>query len=225
MTYTLTRSKRKTVALHICDGKIEVRAPLRMPKYAIDEFVASKERWIKKHLTRSQQQVRNRDNFCLNYGDRIQILDESFVITENNEWLCSSPLGQNNEIYMKSGMTPEQIKVACIDLCKLIATGHLIFRTEELAKKMSVSPNSIKISNAKSRWGSCSANKDISYSWRLIMADEDAVDYVIVHELAHLLEMNHSQRFWTIVESVTPDYKDCKKRLKELQIKLANENW
>jgi len=135
MTYTLTRSKRKTVALHICDGNIEVRAPLRMPKYAIDEFVTSKEKWIKKHLTRTQQQAHNRENFCLSYGDRIKILNESFVITENNEWLCSSPLGQNNEIYLKSGMTSEQIKAACIDLCRLIATGHLIFRTEELAKK------------------------------------------------------------------------------------------
>jgi len=196
-----------------------------MSKHSIDEFVASKEKWIKKHLAKSQQQLQNRENFKLNYGDKIQILNESLVITENNEWSSSSPLGHENEIFMKSGMTPEQIKNECIDLCKTIATGHLMFRTEEIAKKMSVTPNSVRINNAKSRWGSCSADKNISYSWRLIMADEEAVDYVIVHELAHIIEMNHSPRFWTIVGSVIPNYKDCKKRLKELQIKLSNENW
>jgi len=196
-----------------------------MSRHLIDEFVASKEKWVKKHLAKSQQQLQNREYFKLNYGDNIQILNESLVITENNEWSCSSPLGHEGEIFMKSGMTPEQIKNECIDLCKTIATGHLMLRTEEIAKKMSVTPNSVKINNAKSRWGSCSADKNISYSWRLIMADEVAVDYVIVHELAHIIEMNHSPRFWEIVESVIPYYKDCRKRLKELQIKLSNENW
>ena len=116
MTYTIKRSKRKTVALYVSDGCVEVRAPLLMSRHLIDEFVASKEKWVKKHLAKSQQQLQNREYFKLNYGDNIQILNESLVITENNEWSCSSPLGHEGEIFMKSGMTPEQIKNECIDL-------------------------------------------------------------------------------------------------------------
>ncbi|MDR2568929.1 MAG: M48 family metallopeptidase, partial [Oscillospiraceae bacterium] len=74
-------------------------------------------------------------------------------------------------------------------------------------------------------WGSCSAKKSLNFSWRLIMADEDVIDYVVVHELAHLIEMNHSVRFWAVVERVLPDYRERQKWLRELQRKLNVEDW
>jgi len=90
---------------------------------------------------------------------------------------------------------------------------------------MGVSPAAVKINGAKTRWGSCSAKKSLNFSWRLIMADDAAIDYVVVHELAHMFEMNHSERFWAIVAGVLPDYKERRKRLKELQRRLNAENW
>ncbi|MCL2820659.1 MAG: M48 family metallopeptidase [Oscillospiraceae bacterium] len=236
MTYTLTRSKRKTVALHISDGEIEVRAPLRMPVYAIDEFIASKETWINKHLKRSGEQLINRESFSLNYGDTVYILNTPYTITQERE---TSPLshpaprqknhppvfGPNNEFYIPAGLNPEKIKKACIDVYRKTASYLLIPRTKELAGRMSVFPGNIKITSAKTRWGSCSPEKNISFSWRLLMADEDTVDYVIIHELAHIIEMNHSQSFWNIVAKYCPDYKAGKKKLKALQNKLANEDW
>ena len=222
ISYTLIRSKRRTVALHVSNGSVEVRAPLRMSQKDIDDFVFSREKWINKHLEPSKQRARNRENFSLNYGDTVFFLNEPFVIIEKDGMFC--PIG-DEVIYIPSGMTPEQIKHICVEQYRLIALGHLIPRTQELATQMSVMPNDIWVGNAKSRWGSCSADKRIRYSWRLIMADEDIVDYVIVHELAHLIEMNHSKRFWAIVERYLPDYKDRRKRLRELQVRLANENW
>ena len=228
MTYTLTRSKRKTVAIHICDGFVEVRAPLGMPQRTIDEFIALKENWIKKHLTRSSQQLVNRDNFSLNYGDVVYILSTPYIITGSNTKRKKSDLpafGPNNEFYIPSGLNHDKIKKACIDTYRKTASLLLIPQTLKLADKLQVTPGEIKVTGAKSRWGSCSANKNISYSWRLLMADEDAVDYVIFHELAHIIEMNHSKKFWEIIERYVPDYKECKKRLKALQNKLSNENW
>jgi len=103
--------------------------------------------------------------------------------------------------------------------------AHIANRVAAYAAQMNVTPAVIKIKNAMKRWGSCSSKKSLNFSWRLIMADDSIIDYVVVHELAHLLEMNHSARFWAVVDGVLPDYPARKLKLKELQKKLANEDW
>ena len=94
-----------------------------------------------------------------------------------------------------------------------------------MALVMGVAPTGIKITGAKTRWGSCSSKNSINFSWRLVMADDEIIDYVIVHELAHIKELNHSPRFWAVVEGTLPDYKSRRSRLKLLQKKLAAEDW
>ena len=91
--------------------------------------------------------------------------------------------------------------------------------------KKKVSPAAVKINEAKGRWGSCSSKKSLNFSWRLMMAGESVIDYVVVHELAHLKEMNHSPRFWAEVGRVLPDYPGRRAKLKELQKLLSVEDW
>ena len=86
-------------------------------------------------------------------------------------------------------------------------------------------PSAVKINGAKTRWGSCSSKKSINFSWRLIKADDDVIDYVVVHELSHITEMNHSPNFWAIVENILLDYRERKVKLKRLQKRLSMENW
>ena len=81
------------------------------------------------------------------------------------------------------------------------------------AKQMGVAPARITITGARTRWGSCSGKGNLNFSWRLMLAGEREIDYVVVHELAHLREMNHSPRFWAVVEAVLPDYRERKKAL------------
>ena len=97
--------------------------------------------------------------------------------------------------------------------------AELVFnhKCREYAKIMDVEFRSIKINSAKTRWGSCNIKGDINFTYRLIFAPEPLIDYVIVHELAHLREMNHSNRFWEIVKSVMPDCMDRRKLLREYQ--------
>jgi len=220
--FTLIRSKRKTIAIHIYDGTVEVRAPMRVPKYEIDKFVASKEKWINKNLNRSRQQTSNKENFNLDYGDIVYILGEPRIITARESKLPGLDEGR---FYIPTGKTPEQIKKFCVKTYRVIAEQYLASRVNIFADQLSVKPGNIKINGAKTRWGSCSVNKNINFSWRLIMADEDTIDYVVVHELAHLIEMNHSKKFWSIVESIIPNYKSCRQQLKKLQLRLNNENW
>ncbi|MCC8128053.1 MAG: M48 family metallopeptidase [Clostridiales bacterium] len=88
-------------------------------------------------------------------------------------------------------------------------------KTALYAALMHVSYGRISIRDQKTRWGSCTAVGNLNYNWRLILAPEEVQDYVVVHELAHRLEMNHSPRFWAVVETVLPDYRLRRKWLKE----------
>ena len=83
----------------------------------------------------------------------------------------------------------------------------------------------VRITSAKTRWGSGSAKGGLNFSWRLLCAPPEAMDYVVVHELAHLIEFNHSSRFWAIVEGILPDYKARRQSLKEVQESLLRQGW
>ena len=88
-------------------------------------------------------------------------------------------------------------------------------KAEEFAKRLHVSFQDIRIKDQKSRWGSCSSKRNMNFNWRLLMAPEPVCDYVIIHELCHLIHMNHSADFWNLVESICPDYRQYKKWLRE----------
>ena len=222
MDYVLSRSKRKTAAIYVRNNGVEVRAPLKMPKRDIDRFVASKEKWITNKLAVLQKRIAQREAFSLTYGDTVFYRGKKRIISDRN----GNQIGfDGSSFYMPPGLTHEQIKAACVQIYRMLANCDLTEKTLVYAKQMHVLPSSIRINNAKTRWGSCSAKKNINFSWRLIMADDDVIDYVIVHELAHLAELNHSAKFWAIVESVFPDYKERKTRLKTLQERLSTETW
>ena len=94
------------------------------------------------------------------------------------------------------------------------AKRRLREKTDLLSKIVGVSPKSVSVKNYKSRWGACSSNGKLTYNWRIILAPHRIVDYVVVHELCHLLEHNHSPRYWKHVEHHVPDWRDCRDWLK-----------
>mgnify|MGYP000873552628 CR=1 FL=1 len=222
MNYKLTRSKRKTVAIYIRDGGVDVRAPLAMTKQEIDNFVASKEKWITDKLIKSREQLNRRGEFALTYGSTILYRGKGYPIAAKSGSRAGFDAAA---FYMPPDLSPEQIKSACVQIYMMLAKCDMPAITLNLAKKMGAMPSDIKINSAKKRWGSCSSRKSINFSWYLIMADDALIEYVVVHELAHLHEMNHSARFWKIVENVLPDYKERQERLFELQKRLAGEDW
>ncbi|MCL2425792.1 MAG: M48 family metallopeptidase [Oscillospiraceae bacterium] len=220
--YTLIQSRRKTIALYIIDGTVEVRAPYVASKREIDKFVKSKEKWIKDKLSKSIEQVERRDSFNIDYGARI--------LYRGKEYPVSARVGKyagfdDGQFYMPPSLSTEQVKSACVQIYRMLAKNVLIEKVQDFTKLMPVMPTAVKINSAKTRWGSCSTKKSLNFSWRLIMADDDVIDYVVVHELAHIIEMNHSKRFWAVVEAVLPDYRERQKRLKQLQHRLSGEDW
>lgn len=88
-------------------------------------------------------------------------------------------------------------------------------KAEEYAESLSVHFKDIRIKDQKSRWGSCSSKGNLNFNWRIIMAPEPVCDYVVIHELCHLVFMDHSANFWNLVERICPDYRQYKKWLKD----------
>lgn len=105
------------------------------------------------------------------------------------------------------------------------AETHIPERVAHFAQIMGVTVKKVSINGAKTRWGSCSTTGRLNFSWRLMMASDAAIDYVVVHELAHLKQMNHSPQFWALVAQVLPDYQQQKAQLKALSKRIQLEGW
>jgi len=220
--YTLTRSKRKTIALHIRDGQLEVRAPHYAPKHEIERFIALKANWIADKLRQSSTQLAQREAFTLNYGDNILYRGKLYPIEARN----GNKIGfDSNCFYMPPNLQPSEIKAACVKIYRMLAKQYMPERVRTIAANMGVVPSRVSINSARTRWGSCSSKKSLNFSWLLMMADDTVIDYVIVHELAHITQMNHSAKFWAIVAAVMPDYNIQRAALKQLQQRLRTENW
>lgn len=200
---------------------LEVRAPIVYPKSKIEKFIKLKEKWILENISHSRSISQIRAKFSINYGDTILLLGREYK-------LIKSEKGQTGFIdcfYIPPNLSPPQIKAECIKIYRLLAKQHFNKRVNYFSLQMGVAPLSVKVNGARTRWGSCSYKKNINFTWFLIMAPEDTIDYVIVHEMAHLTEMNHSPKFWAIVENILPDYQKRRDALKVLQKRLNTENW
>jgi predicted metal-dependent hydrolase len=131
-------------------------------------------------------------------------------VNKNTDWIEKQVSRQEESI-----LDPEKI-----DEYKKEARAYIVPTVEKYALKFGFHYNKIRITSATTRWGSCSSKKNLNFSYRLILAPKEAVDYVIVHELCHLRQMNHSKKFWNEVANIMPDYKIHEKWLKQHGYKL-----
>ena len=212
------RSRRRTIGLQISsDGRLIVRAPLRTSLKEIQSFIANKEDWI--ILTQIKLKERASAAKPHNYsdGELFPFLghDYPLKITDNGK----SQLLFNNAFYLPRLLWPEA-KKQFRDWYRKQALSIISIRVELFAEKHSLRYGLVRISNARRRWGSCNIKGNLNFSWRLMMAPVVVIDYVVVHELAHLLVRNHSPRFWKKVEEMMPEYKIYRRWLRDNEKKL-----
>ena len=132
------------------------------------------------------------------------------ILQKHSAWIAKHVEMQKKKAQRFADLTPDRIKNL-----KREAKRYFTEKTEHYAKIMGISYGRISITSAQKRFGSCSSEGNICYSYRLMLYPEEAREYVIVHELAHRKEMNHSPRFYSIVAAVMPDYKYRKRLLKQ----------
>jgi len=220
--YSLIRSSRKTIGIYIReDGSVEVRAPIRATQAAIDAFVESKADWIARHSRERAERSEQKKDFSLTFGDTVLYRGRSCMIVPCEGNTASYADGE----FRIPADVSDDIAAIIVKLYKILAKNHITSRVLYYAELMGCEVTAVKINSAKGRWGSCSGKNSLNFSWRTVLASDDAIDYVVVHELAHTIEHNHSRRFWNIVEKTLPDYRRREAEFKALSDRLARENW
>ncbi len=221
--YSITRSKRKTAAIYVHDdGSIEVRCPKNFPAGEIEKFVAQNMGSLEKKAAQKKDAARRKESFCVKPGDKLLFLGSEYPL----EAVAQRKAGFDGErFFVPTEIPAGDIKGLIVKIYKNLAEKTLAEKSAVYAQKMQLAPLKVRINAAKTRWGSCSGKNSINFSWRLILANDRCVDYVVVHELAHIAEHNHSDRFWALVGKHIPDYKEQHKSLRALQTKLSSENW
>ena len=220
--YTIKRSKRKTISISIsADGKVTISCPLRTSDEAIKRLVEEKRAWIIKKLSDINNRPKQQEHSFKN-GECFMLFGQKFllrVVPTDHSAIANTvrllEAEQIIEVYCtpdahNSGVRESLLKWYVAQLDCVINK-----RFEYFSKLLQVSPKKVYLKELRSCWGSCSSKGSISINWRLIMAPPQILDYVIVHELCHMKEMNHSERFWRLVSSVYPDYKQARAWLKK----------
>ena len=156
-------------------------------------------------------------------GDTVPYLgqDLELVKRENHSGVGSVTL-EGNMLAVSPGLFKNGIlELALEQWYRTEAAKMINERADKLSSQMGISYRRIVIRGQKTRWGSCSHKKNLSFNWKLIMAPEPVIDYVIIHELTHLKEMNHSKRFWELVAQYCPRWREYKKWLKQHEADLT----
>lgn len=207
----IVRSNRRSVSLVITkEASLEVRAPFNVPLEIIQGFINKKRSWIE----RNKESVRKLRASVVTK----QFVDgEEFLYEGSNYQLQSSvceAISISDVLHFPKKFLPEA-KLHLIAWYKIQASKKIIERVNHYANNTGLKYKAIKLTNAKRSWGSCSHKGSLNINWRLVMAPPAILDYIIVHELVHLVEKNHSKQFWDRVQAILPNYEEQERWLKQ----------
>ena len=223
--YTLkkSRKRRKTISLQISDkSELVITAPHFTPISEINRFVQEKQNWIDKAIQKHKEAlIKNKAKEYVN-GEYFYYLGEAYPLEVFFEPLENEGvLLWNNNFYLNAQENKDLRKHYFVLWYKKKARKYISERVDFFSRMLKLQPGSLRITSAESRWGSCSEDNNLAFSFRLIMARPEVIDYVVVHELMHIKEKNHSAGFWRLVESVMPQYKLLRRWLKDNNSKFV----
>ncbi len=211
MPYSIRRSSRtKKIKLVVrTDGKVELVMPKLVPLFIGKAFAKLHEDWIKKQHKKAKNklpEIPSEDGAFLpflgqNYRLEIQKDTKNKIKVVNEKIIVQ---------YKKKADIKKNIEHFYREKAREICTERALY----FAKKIGLKFKAIRIKNQKTRWGSCSSQGNLNFNWKIIKEEMKIIDYLVIHEICHLQEMNHSKRFWKLVENLDPDYKIHAKYLK-----------
>ena len=213
------RSRRKTSALHIIGNELQIRVPNKVRDKKIVEILETKERWIRNKAIQLQNQPITKEREYISgeffplFGKylKLKVLEGGKVGTQLIDDILmttvrSSEIGNLRRSRIKTYIEKWYVKEAYKNL------EDKVIRYSEIIR---VTPKEMKVRNYKTRWGSCDQKGRLTFNFHLIKAPHPIVDYVVIHELCHMIQPNHSKFFWDEVEKFDPSFKNHKKWLRD----------
>lgn len=207
VAYTIKRSKRKTISILVeRDGSVTIRAPKEMAELELEKAVKTKEYLIYKHLAEWEQlnaskiereYVNGQSFMYLGRNYRLRIVEDQDV-----------PLKLRNGFFLLKKEERKNAEKHFINFYKEKGLPRIELIVKSYKGKMGVDPNQTKVMELQNRWGSCSSKKNLNFHWKCLMAPVRTLEYIVVHEMAHLVHMNHSPEFWNEIDKVFPDYQE-----------------
>lgn len=208
LTYQLKRSARRSIGLKIGREGLTVTIPTRLSLAEADRVIQQKIDWIRAKLAEMQTQPAGIP--LLANGANIFWLGEGRILQTGSG---RSRL-EGEILHLAVPDNPEKITLVLARYYQRAARPYFAERVQIWGERMGLTPRKLALSSARGRWGSCTASGGIRLNWRLMQTPPEVIDYVVIHELAHLAELNHSPRFWTIVATYCPHWKTQRNWLK-----------
>lgn len=220
IAYTVNKTRVKNFHITIENGEVVIKAPWYVTSSQIQQVVEGKRQWIMQKLQEYQSSPKKAKDYA--DGERFQILGESYFLNIYYKDINNAILNvENGKIviilplrYADNDNT-EQIKKMIDKMYYMIAEKEVELAMEKTRKMVGLAPEEYRIKKTKSVWGSCSTTRKITINQNLMMYSRKAIEYVVLHEVCHLKHMNHSKKFWAMVQKYMPDYKIAEKELKQ----------
>ena len=208
----ILRSRRKTLAIEVhLDGNVLVRAPLRTSQKRIDALLKGKQTWIDQKLAQVSARIKTPIHH-FSPGELFPYLGKWYPLELVDR---SLPALELETSFLLSRSEEPKARQVFTDWYRKEASRIFTDCLRQWSQRTGLIPSRLSLSSARTRWGSCGPSGSINLTWRLVMAPLPAIDYVIVHELAHLVIKNHSRSFWSEVEKHLPVYRVARCWLKE----------
>jgi predicted metal-dependent hydrolase len=221
--YRLKQSQRtRGIRLEIrSETGLTVVVPRKYSRQQVLDMLRQKEGWILKHLSPGKAVQMPLFTHEAGHGDRLIFMGRPIEIVINPGKSASSPAVLNgNKLLISTGARNAAMPKILENWYRQQAASVFKQKADNFREIMGLRYNAIFIRGQKTRWGSCSPSGNITLNWKLLLAPEDVVDYVVIHELAHLKHMNHSKKFWDTVEHYCPNWKKHRRWLTQHQDEL-----
>lgn len=220
--FNLIYKKRKTIGIYVdLYGNVEVRVPKETSEECILQFLEQKWEWVLQNSKEMKEKTGEHKAKVYDHGEKFLYLGNAYPIQVlpnidiNQDYI--EFVGDVLNVYVKQH-EDERIKQALkrfyYQQCKLLVERRIQFYQCNFKTK----PRSIRISDNKSNWGTCDSKLQLTFNWKLAMAPLEVIDYVVVHEMCHMVHLNHDRSFWRLVGKILPNYE-------QMQNWLALSNW
>ena len=211
ITYELHRSpnRRKSISIQFEGELLRVLAPKRTSLKHIDELIEQREQWISERIALPRASGLR---LQLKQGGQIPLLGRRYPVVVDQDLFLFAFDGQRFLI----DDTDPFMYAAAEQWFREFAYEEFADRVDQWSSRVGAAPARIQVRNQKTRWGSASSTGTLSFNWRLMFAQPEIVDYVVVHELCHFIQPNHSPAYWSLVNKIMPDAQHWRRQLKEI---------